>query len=150
MFALLTFLLQVALQYPGVGVDCHLGHGVGTARPAAGLWLLMELRAGSRVGQHHLVQLLLREVGVSQPLFDVRAGDEMEVSEVAGQVHNPGRVWQHREEGIADVLESPVVDVHRPLDLAVMLSGVVGRVEVHGGVIDEDVDLTVLVEDEVP
>ena len=37
MFALLTFLLQVALQYPGVGVDCHLGHGVGTARPAAGL-----------------------------------------------------------------------------------------------------------------
>ena len=110
----------------------------------------MELRAGSRVGQHHLVQLLLREVGVSQPLFDVRAGDEMEVSEVAGQVHNPGRVGQHREEGIADVLESPVVDVHRPLDLAVMLSGVVGRVEVHGGVIDEDVDLTVLVEDEVP
>ena len=72
------------------------------------------------------------------------------MAQVAGHVHDPRPVWQEGQEGVADVLQAPVVDIQTSLDLAVMLGGVGWGVEVEGRVVDQNVNLAVLGEDLVP
>ena len=110
----------------------------------------MELGAGPGVVQHQHVQLGLGKVGVTQSLLELLPRDEAEMAEVTGHVDNPGSVRQEGEEGIADVLEAPVVDIQATLDLAVVLGGVGGGIEVESSVVDQNVNLAVLTEDLVP
>ena len=77
----------------------------------------MELRAGPGVVQHQPVQLGLGQGGVPQSLFDLGARDEGEVAEVTGHVDDPGLVRQEGQEGIAHVLQAPIVDIQCSLDL---------------------------------
>ena len=69
---------------------------------------------------------------------------------VRGDVDDPRGVGHHGQEGVDHVLESPVVDVQRPLHLDEVLGGVPGWVEVHARVVDQDVHLALLSVDVIP
>ena len=142
--------LELILENPGVGVHRHLGHGVGTSRPARGLKIVFECAAMILVLEHEAVQLGLRQVWVPDELLYVLAGDEGEVAEMGGEVDDPGGGIQHRKEGLADVFHAPVVCGQGLLHLPHVLHWVLAGIKVLSSIVDQDVNFSVLCVHHVP
>ena len=60
-----TFLFQLFLKDPGVGVNSNLGNCVGASRPAQDFKIIIELCAVPLVVHNHLIQLSFGQVWIS-------------------------------------------------------------------------------------
>ena len=142
--------LELFLEDPGVGVHRHLGHGVGTHRPARSLKVIFEGAAMILILEHEAVKLSLREVGVPKALLDVLAGDQGEVAKMGGEVDDPGSRIEHREKGLADILHAPEVRGQGLLHLPHVFYWVLAGLKVLTSVVDQDVNFPVLCVYHVP